>query len=656
MATLDQIADGVVVTDLDGHFLLFNPAAERILGLGAVDSGPATWSAHYGLFLPDKITPFPPENLPLYRAMKGEPVETTEIFLKNESMTKGVWLSVRATPLRGDNGQVVGGTAVFRDITDRKDVEEQLVASKELAEAAAVDKGRFLAAMSHDIRSPLNTIIGMLEVVLSSSLENAQREYLSVVRESSESLLSLIDDLLDFSRIEAGRLSLAHVPYSLREVIGDTMKSLGFQAHTKGLELASRIDPDVPDGLIGDPNRLRQLLGNLITNAIKYTDRGEVVLRVECASREGSRADLRVSVRDTGVGISPEHQEQIFAPYNRGDPRVTKGRTGSGLGLAIAAKIVELMGGNLSLESSPGEGSTFHFTAPFSLQARPQVVFPAEWKTIQGWNVLVVDDHETCRDILTGMFEAWGFHTTTASGATAGLAAVEQGLPDLVLIDAEMTKLDGFWLAEQLGARFPGVARIMMLSSSIRLGDLARCESLGVNAFVRKPIKHSELQEALLLAGSGHKPGPPLRQGNLVSSQPRRILLAEDSLVNQKLAGAILTGWGHLVLFANNGKEAVAIAESRPVDLILMDVEMPEMDGLEASRSIRQWEQEQGADHTPIFALTAHVLDADQEQCREAGMDEVVVKPFDIEDLFAKIEAVPRRRDDPIPSAPTHGG
>jgi signal transduction histidine kinase/CheY-like chemotaxis protein len=668
MATLDQIADGVVVVDREGHFLLFNPAAERILRLGAVNSGPTTWSAHYGLYLPDRVTPFPPDQLPLYRAMQGETAETTDIYMRHESSPEGTWLSVRATPLRTASGEVEGGIAVFRDVSDRKQVEAELVESKELAEAAAVDKSRFLAAMSHDIRSPLNTIIGMLEVVLASDLEGAQREYLRVVRESSESLLSLIDDLLDYSRIEAGRFELHRTPFALREVLGDFLKSLGFLAQTKGLELACRIDPAAPDGLIGDPNRLRQLLGNLVTNAIKYTEEGEVVLGVECVMREGAQTELRFTVRDTGVGIGPEHQARIFAPYNRGDPRVARGSHGSGLGLAIAAKIVDLMHGELTLDSAPGAGSTFAFTVSFPLQEAWESPRLAGWDSMEGRHLLLVDDQGSCRGILKELLESWGLRVSVAAGAEEALRALEATPPDTILIDAEMPGRDGFWLAEQLVETRPDLPRTMMLSSALRLDDLTRCEDLGVCTCVRKPIKHSELQEALLLGVDKERQARrELSRGRgLVSSRPRRILLAEDNLVNRRLAGAILSGWGHEVLFADNGKEAIALAESESPDLILMDVEMPEMDGLEASRGIREWESETNRAPTPIFALTAHVMEADRERCREAGMDEVVVKPFDIEELFARIESLPPRRDEPPRTArhvperrsalPTRGG
>jgi signal transduction histidine kinase/DNA-binding response OmpR family regulator len=635
MATLDQIADGVVVTDLEGRFLLFNPAAERILRLGAYDEGPTTWSSHYGLFLPDMTTPFPPDELPLYQAMRGRTVGTTEIYMQHKTTPEGVWLSVRATPRLDSQGEVVGGIAVFRDITDQKEAEKELIVSKEAAESASMAKGRFLAAMSHDIRAPLNTIIGMLEVVLASDLEKEQREYLRVVRESSESLLSLIDDLLDYSQIEDGRLTLNALPFSLRDVIGDTLKSLGFQAHTKKLELGCRIGAQVPDNLIGDPNRLRQLIGNLVTNAIKFTNRGGVVLEVTAVSSNGSTANLRFSVRDTGIGIAPEHQKRIFAPYDRGDARVARTSSGTGLGLAIAREIVQLMGGELTLESTLGEGSTFRFTIPLAIQADRQEGPPEGWDAWQGRHILVVDDHEFCRQILQELLEEWGLRVSTAVGAEEALLVAESDRPDAALIDAEMPRRDGFWLAERLSTGHPGIRRVMMLASSYQLGDMAHCERLGVEAFLQKPIKHSELREALILAARGEKTIRHVSKRE--SAHPRRILLAEDSLVNQKLAGAILEGWGHRVLFANNGKEAVALAESQSVDLILMDVEMPEMDGLDATRVIRENENSHGR-RVPIFGLTAHYLETDRQRCRDAGMDEVILKPFDIDGLFRQIE------------------
>jgi two-component system, sensor histidine kinase and response regulator len=682
-SVLDSIADGVVVADEAQGFLLFNPAAERILKMGRIETTPADWVRRYGLFLADQRTPYPVDELPLVRAMRGETVSDIEIFVRRDETTEGAWLSVNATPLKDGARVPRRGVAVFRDITERKRVMAELEQAKEAAEAASEAKSVFLANMSHEIRTPMNAIIGMTELVLDAPLAAQQREYLKLVLESSDALLSIINDLLDFSKIEAGKFALEQLPFDLPESVGDAMKTLAVRAHKKGLELAHDVAANVPRVLLGDPHRLRQVVLNLVGNAVKFTDRGEVILRVELAADAGSGAantsgraansdniELHFAVRDTGIGVPEDKRLAIFDAFEQADGSTTRRYGGTGLGLAISSKLVELMDGRIWVESEVGQGSTFHFTARFAAAGETPpdpTAHPALRKELHGLRVLVVDDNATNRRIQEEILANWRMQPTAVAGARDALVALgeaqQAGRPfALVLSDANMPDRDGFWLAEQIQAeaRLHG-AIIMMLTSGDRPGDIARCERLGIAAYLMKPIKQSELFDAIVAAigieevavdarqdRAGERDaaaGPSSRRAASQGAHSRRgmptgrlrVLLAEDSLVNQKLAEGLLQSRGHSVVVANNGVEALAAHQVQPFDLVLMDVQMPEMDGLEATAAIRAREKSTGR-HTPIVAMTAHAMKGDRQRCLEAGMDGYIAKPIRSVDLFATIE------------------
>lgn len=640
---LDNIEDGYCEVDLRGNYVCVNDAYCRLFDRSKSEYAGASYKTFGTDQLKNTMRRVYEE---VYRT--GNSVKSMEYEGR-----PGQFIEASISLKRDVKGQPVGFVSVMRDCTVRKLHERGLADAKEAAETANRAKSRFLANMSHEVRTPMNGIIGMTELALCTELSPEQREFLSIVKLSANSLLVVLNDILDYSKMEAGKVELDPVEFSMADLVGDSMKTMAIAAHQKGLELALHVDPEVPPALIGDSMRLRQVFLNLVGNAIKFTDTGEMEVSVEAVGRSAGEVQLRVSVRDTGIGISDGKRAKLFQPFEQADASTTRQYGGTGLGLAISRRIVNLMGGDVSAESTPGVGSLFHFTLRLAIaggasnNAQPDAGAPASLDDLLGLPVLIIDDNSTNRRILEGMVRHWRMLAEGACSGEEGLAKLEAafqaGRPfGLILLDERMPGMDGIEVLGRIRAN-PRLRRatIMMLTSDDQSASAARCRQMGAEAYLIKPIRPAELLMTIrkLLGKSETEAGLPAAAAQPRSARPLSVLVAEDNAVNQRVATAMLERLGHRVTLAVNGSEAVAKWREGKFDLVLMDVQMPELDGFEATRSIRDYELN-GKPRTPIIAMTAHAMTGDRERCLEAGMDDYVSKPVRREALDAAIARI----------------
>ncbi len=642
-ALMEHVPDSIYFKDGSSRFLMISRALAERFGLD--DPSEAIGKTDFDFFTKEHAEQAREDEERLMRT--GRALVNVE---EKETWPDGTqtWVSTTKLPLYDRDGIIVGTFGISRDITEQKLTAEALREAKIAAEEANRTKSEFLANMSHEIRTPMNGIIGMIELLLNTPLTPHQMEYLNLANHSADSLLRLLNDILDFSKIEAGKLELEMLPFLLRDTLGDTLQSLSVRAAEKGVELACRIKPDVPDGLMGDPGRLRQIVVNLVGNAIKFTDEGEVVVTVSLDSADESSVGLHVEVSDTGIGIPGDRLDRIFEVFSQVDSSTSRRYGGTGLGLAISAQLVGMMGGRIWAESQLGQGSRFHFTVTLGRHEEVPLT-PISVDSLQGLRVLIVDDNRTNRVVLEEMLLAWDMSPTPVDGGEPALhelrAAVRRDESyQLVLLDVMMPEMDGFALARKI--RDDPELRdttLLVLSSAGRPEDSVRCREFGVARYLIKPIKQSDLLDAVIeifgpdalartaTSGAGVPETSPTR--------PLRILLAEDGLINQRVAVDLLEGHGHAVTVANNGLEAVEAFEREPFDLALMDVQMPLMDGFQATAAIRAKERATGT-RLPIVAMTAHAMKGDREKCLEAGMDDYISKPIRAGSLLDAIARV----------------
>ncbi len=641
---MEASPDPVTVYDSEGKVTYVNPAFEEVFG----------WSSKE--LIGQRLDFVPPHEVEkttqaVQRTLAGERVAIESQRLTKDKRLLDIFLS--AAIFTDREGNPAGMIVASRDITARKRA-ESLKQAKIAAEAANEAKSEFLASMSHEIRTPMNAILGMADLLWESPLDSEQKKYVSIFRNAGESLLDIINDILDISKIESGQIELESIPFDIQGLIERGCEMMALKAHEKGLELLCRLRPDTPTNLVGDPVRLRQVLINLMGNAIKFTAKGEVVLEVDCQEDvhiggKNKTVELLFSVRDTGIGIPAEKQAQVFESFTQADSSTTRQYGGTGLGLTICKRLVEMMGGRIWVESEEGKGCTFSFTAKFRIDRQPQPTEKPLAVDITGLRVLVVDDNATNRLILSEALSGWGAVVSKARDGKACLdilAQAEQaGEPlQLVLMDAKMPVMDGFKTIEEIKKRFKHLDHtVMLLTSDDSSTKISRAKKSGVPVCLVKPVKREELKEAIREALGQTPPAEakdiaePTSEA-LVEAHALKILVVEDGKENRMLIRAYLKKSPHTLDMAENGQEGFEKFKSAHYDMVLMDMRMPVMDGYTATQEIRRWEQVQGRTATPIIALTAHALKADRQKCLDAGCSDYLSKPVKKVDLLKKIE------------------
>jgi len=648
---MDYLPDNIYFKDRQSRFVRINRAMARYLGL--THPAQAEGKTDFDFFSPEHAEQALADEQ--YILATGRAIVHKE---EKETWPDGrvSWVLTTKLPLRDAEGRIIGTYGISRNITEQKLAAEALKAAKEAAETASQAKSQFLANVSHELRSPLHGLLGLAELVLDGPLEPAQRAYLEMMRDAGENLLLVLNDLLDFSKIEAARLALEQIPFRLRELLAETLKSLAFLAHGKGLALVWYVRPDVPELLVGDPLRLRQIVGNLVANAIKFTEQGEIGVEIGCLERQADRVELQVQVWDTGIGIPPEKLDSIFEMFEQAERSTARRYGGVGLGLAICSRLVALMQGRIWAESQPGQGSRFHFTAWFGLPEQPEVWPPAEQVALlQNRRIVVWESHPVERHNLEGLLRAWAVQpiwVANRAEAKAYWASAGSEVDGLLcgLLPTEAERAEMLWMLD--GWLAAGGRMVWLIP--------AGCPPTGPwsthperEASLIKPYSPSELLGVLLwVVGAGPTPIPARlrpQSSELPALRPLRILVAEDSPVGQQLAVGLLERYGHKVTLVRTGREALAAVQSQPFDLVLMDLQMPEMDGYEAAKAIREWEKDHGG-HIPILAVTAYECSEELAKAQACGMDQYLGKPLRARQLLQAIgQLVPQAAPIPHP-------
>jgi PAS domain S-box-containing protein len=638
---VETTPDGYYEVDINGNYSYFNDAMCDLLGYSRVEMS----GMNHRAYLDDKNS----EKLlnginQVYRTRESLKALDFTFKRRDDSLR---YAESSITLITDERGEPTGFGGFLRDVTERRRA-QALAQAKMAAETANREKSRFLANMSHEIRTPLNSIIGLIELMLETDLRPDQRQDLDVVISSAYALLSLINNLLDFSKIEADKFELENTPFDLRDFMKDTLRMMGMRTQTKGLELAYRVAADAPDHLVGDPGRLRQILLNLIENAVKFTEEGEVVVNVTTQQYTAGKAELRFAVEDTGIGIPKDKQKDVFSAFKQVDAKTTNQYGGTGLGLAVSSQLVRLMGGELAVSSETGRGSRFEFAANFKRvkgkRAKPK---DTSANDLQGIRTLVVDDNATTRRLTKEMLDGWRLEAQFASNAEQArqILSADPNI-ELILIDSDMPGSDGFSLARWIKDQSIKDLRVVMLLTFPHIKRKAEFEELGVKAGLIKPLNPSELRNALLVAlGKKKMDADDTRLPNRPEAKSKglsrslRILVAEDTPFNQTFILRLLEKNGSHPILVENGQQALEAFNPDTFDVVLMDVQMPEMDGFEATREIRKLEADSDS-HMPIIAMTAYATEGDRERCLEAGMDDYVSKPISASKLFQAIEAL----------------
>jgi PAS domain S-box-containing protein len=640
---IETTPDGYFEVDIDGNFTYFNDAMCDILGYSRVEMSGMNHIAYLDESESSKVMDA------LHHVYKtGEAVTALGWTLKRQDGSKR-YVESSVSLITDPEGHPIGYSGFLRDVTERRRA-QALRQAKKAAEAANRSKSQFLANMSHEIRTPLNSIIGLIELMLETDLRPDQKEDLDVVISSAYALLALINNLLDFSKIEAGKFELEQAPFNVRNFMQETMRMMAMKTQAKGLEIVYRVAPDVPERVVGDQGRLRQVLLNLIENSVKFTNQGEVFVQVTADAAVDAGTKLYYSVRDTGIGIPDDKKSVIFNAFQQLEAKTANQFGGTGLGLAVSAQLVELMGGKIVVDSKPDQGSQFRFDARFDLppdkEAVAAVDFPDELK---GKTILIVDDNATSREIIQEYLESWDMSVLLAPGVQEAREILQQAADSgppiaAALIDSGLAGTDGFSLAHWIRSEKLMDCKVIMMLTFQHLKRRAEFDGRSVHATVVKPLHAPELLDAISVV-LGLKTAPPKPEPTLVpskpdvSDQPLKILVAEDTPFNQTFIMRLLEKNGYHGALVENGQQVLEALSRHPFDLVLMDVQMPEMDGLEATQRIRELEKQSG-DHIPIVAMTAYAIKGDRERCLEAGMDEYVTKPISTEKLFGAIHSL----------------